>query len=169
MASSSSSQETESSNQKASKSVNSSASKRKRGKGESSIIVDVVLEAAAQVRDAKEERAKKKKTFEEKYESPMFVMTPAMARMSQEYADKMIADKKQQKADYLVARDAKLKSLGLENCDEYFVQKIAEVKQIAGSDEQHAVEEAEKLLEQIPEASEASEEKNRESRGSRCC
>ena len=99
----------------------------------------------------------------------MFVMTPAMARMSQEYADKMIADKKQQKADYLVARDAKLKSLGLENCDEYFVQKIAEVKQIAGSDEQHAVEEAEKLLEQIPEASEASEEKNRESRGSRCC
>jgi len=123
MASSSSSQETESSNQKASKSVNSSASKRKRGKGESSITVDVVLEAAAQVWDAEseEERDKKKRTFEEEYESPMFVMTPAMARMSQEYTNKMIADKKQRKADYLAARDAKLKSLGLENCDEYFV------------------------------------------------
>jgi len=156
----------------ASKPINSSASKRKRGKGESSITVDAVSEAAAQVWDAeaKEERAKKKKTFEEKYESPMFVMTPAMTRMSQQYADKMIADKKQQKADYLAARDAKLKSLGLENCDEYFVQKIAEVKQIAGSVEQQADEEAEKMLELIPEASEAvSEEKNREARGSRCC
>jgi len=169
MASSSSSQETGSSNQKASKSVNSSASKRKRGKGDSSITVDVVLEAAAQVWDAEEERAKKKKTFEEKYESPMFVMTPAMARMYQEYADKMIADKKQRKADYLAARDAKLKSLGLENCDEYFVQKIAEVKQITGSVEQQTDEEEEKLLELIPEASKASEEKNREARGSRCC
>ena len=48
------------------------------------------------------------------------------------------------------------------NCDEYFVYQTAEVKQFAGSDEQHANEEAEKLLEQIPEASEASEEKNRE-------
>jgi len=140
-----------------SKPVNNSASKRKRGKGESSITVDAVSEATPQVWDAKaeEERAKKKKTFEEKYESPMFVMTPSMARMSQEYADKMIADKKQQKADYLAARDAKLKSLGLENCDEYFVQKIAKVKKIAGSVEQQAVEEAEKMLELIPEALEA--------------
>jgi len=133
---------------KASKPVKSSASKRKRGKGESSITVDVVLEAAAQVWDTEveEDRIEKKKTFEEKY-------------------DKMIADKKQRKADYLAARDAKLKSLGLENCDEYFVQKIAEVKQIAGSDEQQADEEAEKMLELIPEVS---EEKNREARGSRC-
>ena len=67
----------------------------------------------------------------------------------------LIADKKQQKADYFAARDAKLKSLGLENCDEYFVQKIAEVRQIAGSVEQQAVEEAEEMLELIPEASEA--------------
>ena len=64
------------------KQVISSASK-KREKGESSITVDVVSEAASQVWDAEaeEERAKKKKTFEEKYESPMFVMTPAMVRM----------------------------------------------------------------------------------------
>jgi len=133
------------------------APKRKRGKGESSIIKDAASEADAQDWDAEaeEERAKKKQAFEEMYESPMFVMTPEMARMAQEYADKLIADKKQQKADYFAARDAKLKSLGLENCDEYFVQKIAEVRQIAGSVEQQAVEEAEEMLELIPEASEA--------------
>jgi len=82
-------------------------------------------------------------------------MTPAMTKMAQEYADKMIADKKQQKADYFAARDAKLKELGLDKCDEYFVQKIAEVRQIAGSVEQQAVEEAEEILELILEASEA--------------
>jgi len=43
----------------------------------------------------------------------------------------------------------------LENCDEYFVQKIAEVKQIAGLVEQEAVKEAKEILEQIPETSEA--------------
>jgi len=42
----------------------------------------------------------------------------------------------------------------LENCDEYFVQKIAEVRQIAGSVEQQVVEEAQEMLEKIPEASE---------------
>ena len=46
------------------------------------------------------------------------------------------------KAEYLAARDEKLKTLGLENCDEYFIQKTAEIKQFAGSDEQHADEEA---------------------------
>jgi len=88
----------------------------------------------------------------------MFVMTPAMARMTKEYADTMIAEKKQKKADYLVSRDAKLQSLGLENCDEYFVQKIADVRQIAGSVEQQVVEEAQEMLELIPEASVAASE-----------
>jgi len=78
-----------------------------------------------------------------------------MTKMAQEYADRMIADKKQQKLDYLAARDAKLKENGLENCDEYYVQKLAEVRQIAGSIEQQAVEEVEAMLELIPEASEA--------------
>jgi len=122
------------------------APKRKRGKGESS---------TTEVVETEEERAKKKKAFEEKYESPMFVMTHAMAKMAQEYADKMIADKKQQKADYFAARDAKLKELGLDKCDEYFVQKIAEVKQIDGLMEQETVEKAEEMLELIPKASKA--------------
>jgi len=130
------------------------ALKRKRGKGESSSIKDAASEADTQDRDAEaeEERAKKKQAFEEKYESPMFVMTPAMARMAQEYADVMIAEKKQQNVDNFAATDAKLKSLGLENYDEYFVQKIAEVTQIAGSVEQQAAEEAEEMLVLIPEA-----------------
>ena len=53
----------------------------------------------------------------------------------------------------MAARDARLKSLGLEDCDEYYMQKIAEVKQIAGSVEQETVKEAKEILEQIPEAS----------------
>ena len=129
--------------------IPASAPKRKRGKGESSTTGDVETE---------EERAKKKQAFEEKYESQMFVMTSEMVKHADEKAKKIIADKKQQKLDYLVARDAKLKELGLDKCDEYIVQKIAEVRQIAGSVEQATVEEAKEILEQIPEASEAAPE-----------
>jgi len=85
----------------------------------------------------------------------MFVMAPAMATMTNEYTDTMIVEKKKKKADYLAAREEKLQSLGLEDCDEYFVQKLAEVRQIAGSVEQQDVEEAQEMLELIPEASEA--------------
>jgi len=46
----------------------------------------------------------------------------------------------------------------LENCDEYFVQKIAEVRHIAGSVEKQVVEEAAEMLELIPEASVATPE-----------
>jgi len=72
------------------------APKRKRGKGESSMIKDAALEADAQDwnAEAEEERAKKKQSFEEKYESPMFVMTPEMVKHADEKAKKMIADKK---------------------------------------------------------------------------
>jgi len=65
--------------------IPASALKRKRGNGESSTTEDVETE---------EERAKKKQTFEEKYESPMFVMTPEMVKHADEKAKKMIADKK---------------------------------------------------------------------------
>ena len=115
MASSSSSQETELSNQSASKSVNSSDSKRKRGKGESSITAEAVLEAAANIWDEVEVKTMKEKSSEKVYECPMFVMTPAITRMAKKNADKMIADRKQRKAEYLAARDEKLKTLGLEN------------------------------------------------------
>ena len=86
-----------------------------------------------EVVEAEEARTKKKQSTDKQYESPMFVMTPEMTKHAVEKIKKMLADKKQQKVDYLAARDAKLKSLGLENCDEYYMQKIAEVKQIAGT------------------------------------
>jgi len=131
----------------ASKPVNSSASvpKRKRGKGESS-------KAAS---EAEEERAKKKTTSKEQYESPMFVMTPEMARMAQKQADEMIAAKKKEKAELKAARDAKLQSIGIDGCDEFYMVKLAEVKQIVDTVEQLAVKDAKEMLEKIPEASEA--------------
>jgi len=129
--------------------ISAPAPKRKRGKGESSLIEDV---------EAEEARAKKKQSTDTQNECPMFVMTPKMARMAKEYADTLIVDKKQKKVDYLAERNAKLKSLGLENCDEYFVRKIAEVRQITGSVEQQAVEEAKEMLELILDASEAAPE-----------
>ena len=69
----------------------------------------------------------------------------------------MTADrkKKKKKEDYLAARDARLKSLGLENCDKYYVHKIAEVKKIVGSVEEETVKEAKEMLEQIQGTSEA--------------
>jgi len=93
-------------------SIPASAPKRKRGKGESSTTEDV---------EAEESRTKKKQSTDKQYESPMFVMTHEMIKHADEKAKKMIIDKKQQKINYLAARDAKLKSLGLENCDEYYM------------------------------------------------
>jgi len=131
----------------ASKSVNSSAPvpKRKRGKGESS-------KAAS---EAEEERAKKKTASEEQYERPMFEMTLEMTRMAQEQADEMVAAKKKEKAELKAARDAKLQSIGIDGCNEFYMEKLAEVKQIADNVEQLAVKEAKEMLEKIPEASEA--------------
>ena len=63
--------------------------------------------------------------------SPMVVVTPAMASMANERADKLIAEKKKLTAQYLLERDEKLKAIGKENCDVYYVEKIAEVKEIA--------------------------------------
>ena len=73
--------------------------KRKRGKGESSIIKDAASEADVMKWDVEVEEGstKKKQSSDTQYESPMFVMTPAMARMTKEYADTMIAEKKQKK------------------------------------------------------------------------
>jgi len=90
--------------------------KRKRGKGKASSAVD-----QGKLAEAREERAKKMRAFKKKHESEDFVMTPEKAKEAQELADKMIAAKKMEKAALKAARDAKLKSLGLENYDEYFV------------------------------------------------
>jgi len=126
--------------------------KRKRGKEESSSV-----DTQDKLAKAREERAKKMKAFKEKYETQGIEMTPEKARLAQEQADRMIAAKKKEKAALKAARDAKLQSIGIDGSDEFYMEKLAEVKQIAESVEQIAVREAEKMLEKIPEASEASE------------
>jgi len=89
--------------------------------------------------------------------SPMFVMTPEMARMADEHADKLLEEKKKKKKkeQYLAEREEKLKSIGLDSCDEFYVQKLAEVREIADTVEQEAVKEAKEMLEQIQGTSEA--------------
>jgi len=94
------------------------------------------------------------KAFKEKYESQGFVMTPEMAREAQKQIDEMMAVRKKEKVALKAARDAKLQSIGIYGCDEFYMEKLAEVKQIADSVEQFAVKEAEEMLEKIPEASE---------------
>jgi len=139
----------------ASNTDNSSAAilKRKRGKGESSSVV-----TQDKLAEAREERAKKMKAFKEKYESQGFDMTPEMARMAQEQVDRMIAERKKEKAALKAARDAKLQSIGIDGSDEFYLEKLAEVKQIVESIEQCAVKEAEEMLEKISEASESAPE-----------
>jgi len=86
------------------------------------------------------------KAFKEKYESQGFDMTPEMARMAQEQADRMIAAKKKEKAALKAARDAKLKSIGIDGSAEFYVEKLAEVKKIVESVEQLVVKQAEEML-----------------------
>jgi len=124
--------------------------KRKRGKGESSSV-----NTQERLAEAREERTKKMKAFKEKYETSGFVMTPEKAREAQKQIEEMMAARKKEKAALKAARDAKLQSIGIDGSDEYFLEKLAEVKQIADSVEQFALEEAEEMLEKIPEASEA--------------
>jgi len=134
-----------------------SAPKRKRGKGDSSMIKDAASEAYAKDWDAKAEepKAKKQQLTRDEVFSPMFVLTPEMAKQADEQARKMLEERKKEKAKLKAARDAKLQSIGIDGCDEFYMQKLAEVKQIAETVEQLAVKEAKEMLEKIPEASEA--------------
>jgi len=67
----------------------------------------------------------------------------------------MLAERRKEKAAIKAARDEKLQSIGIDASDEYFLEKLAKVKQIADSVEQFALKEAAEMLENIPEASEA--------------
>jgi len=131
--------------------------KRKRGKGESSMVKDATSEAYAKDWDAEAEEPKAKKTHltGDENVSPMFVMTPEMTKHADEQIRKMLEEKKKEKEDLKAARDARLKSIGMDNCDEFYMQKLAEVKKIAETVEQVTVKEAKEMLEQIQETSEA--------------
>jgi len=82
-------------------------------------------------------------------------MTPEKAREAQKEIEEMMAARKKEKAALKAARDAKLQSIGIDGSDEFYLKKLAEVKQIADFVEQFAVKETEEMLEKIAEASEA--------------
>jgi len=105
--------------------------------------------------EARKQRAKEMRDFKKKYETSDFVMTPEDAREAQKQLERMLAERKKEKASLKAARDEKLQSIGIDASDDYFLEKLAEVRQIAGSVEKQVVKEAAEMLEKIPEASEA--------------
>ena len=82
-------------------------------------------------------------------------MTPELANEAGEEAKRLLAERKK-KIDALHAeRDAKLKSIGIDGSSDFIEEKLEEVAMISKSVEKLVVKEAVKILEQIPEASEA--------------
>jgi len=130
------------------------APKRKRGKGESSVTKEAAKLALEEM-EAEEQRPMKVQSTAAPIISPMFVMTPEMAKRVDEHAKKLLEEKKKKKEQYLAEREEKLKSLGLDSCDQFFVQKLAEVREIAGTVEKEAVKEDQEMLEKIQATSEA--------------
>jgi len=124
-------------------------SKRKRRREASPVNTQENLE------EARKRRAKEMSDFRKKYETPDLVMTPEDAREAQKQIERMLAERKIEKAALQAARDEKLQSIGIDASDDYFMEKLAEVKQIVDSVEQCALKEAAEMLEKIPEASEA--------------
>jgi len=121
--------------------------KRKRGKGDTSITNEEVQLALEEMDAEEQESRPRKRQPTAEIVSPMFIVTPAMASRAKEHADKLIVEKKKKSAQYLLKRDEKLKAIGQENYDEYYVEKIAEVKEIAGGAAQDVVKETQKVLE----------------------
>jgi len=105
--------------------------------------------------EARKRRAKEMSDFKKKYETSDFVMTPEDAREAQKQLERMLAERRKEKAAIKAARDEKLQSIGIDASDDYFMEKLAEVRRIAGSVEKQVVKEAAEMLEKIPEASEA--------------
>ena len=99
--------------------------------------------------DAEEQRPSKRQPGGVDLVCPMFSVTPAMASRAKEHADKLTADKKKKVAQYIVERDEKLKAIGQEDCDKFYMDKLAEVKAIVGEVEQEAVKEAQEILKKI--------------------
>jgi len=128
-------------------SASAPAPKRKRVKGDTSITNEEVQLALEELDEEEQGSRPRKRQSAAEIVSPMFVVTPAMASRAIERADKLIAEKKKQAAQYLLERYEKLKAIGQENFDEYYVEKIAEVKEIAGEAAQNVVKEARKVLE----------------------
>ena len=113
------------------------------------------MELALEEMDVEEQRPRKRQSSAEESFTPMFVVTPTMAKRAKDHADNLVAEKQRKKSQYLLERDEQLKAIGQENCAAYYEQKLAEVKRIAGEVEQDAVKEAHKVVEKsqgTPEA-----------------
>ena len=91
--------------------------------------------------------------FKKKYESSDFVMTPEDTREAQKQIEKMLAERKIEQAAIKATRDEKLQSIGIDASDDYFLENLAEVRQLADSVQKQVVEEAAELLEQTPDTS----------------
>jgi hypothetical protein len=104
--------------------------RKRRGKGERVITQEHLDEALKAIE--KEEHEPKKKKAPLRIVSPMVEVTLAMKRMAKERADDIKSNKKELKAQYIQQRDEKLKSLGLGECDKFYKEKLAEVREIAG-------------------------------------
>jgi len=102
--------------------------KRKSEKGEAPPV-----NTQEKLAEAREERAKKMRAFKKKYETLGFVMTPEDAKAAQKQIEEIMAERKKEEATLKAARDEKLQSIGIDASDEYFMEKLAEVKQIADS------------------------------------
>jgi len=114
-----------------------------------------LVNSQEKLEEARKKRAKEMRDFKKKYETLDFVMTPAKAREAQKQIEEMLAERRKEKEAIKAARDEKLQSIGIDAFDEYFLEKLAEVKQIADSVEQFALKEVAEMLEKIPEALEA--------------
>jgi hypothetical protein len=135
--------------------VVASIPKKRRGKAERVITKEQPDEAFEAIEKGEHEPKKKKAPLQ--MVCPKFEVTPTMKRMDKECADDFKANKQDLKAQYELERDEKLKSLGLEDCDKYYKEKLAEVREIAGkAAEDDAGEEMMIFVEKAPEA-EASE------------
>jgi len=129
---------------------NTSAPTPKRKRREASLV-----NSQEKLEEARKRRAKEMSDFKKKYETSDFVMTPEDAREAQKQLERMLAERKKEKAALKAARDEKLQSIGIDASNDYFMEKLAEVRQIAGSVKKQVVKEAAEMLEKIPEASEA--------------
>jgi len=128
--------------------------REKRGKGDSS-ITNEVAKLALEEMDAEEQRPSKRQPGGVDLVCLMFNVTPAMASRAEEHADKLTTDKKKKVAQYIAERDAKLKAIGQEDCAKFYVDKLGEVKAIAGEVEQEVVKEAQEILKKVQGTPEA--------------
>ena len=72
-------------------------------------------------------------------ESSMFTMTPELEKRCQEYSENLKNEKKRLATQYRLDRDAQLKAIGLEHCDQHTIEQIIEVQTLARKVEEEAL------------------------------